>query len=119
MHTDKASSAGKTAPIHEDGCPQWAEEMIAYLYKIEVKLGNIPQTSGWQSNHLKLLAESSLVGHVEEAHADEVFRNVVRRLSDQGQSSGDIAAMINRRVGYDKGPQYCNSQEVEEALASL
>lgn len=107
-----------TAPI-KDGCPEWAEDLIAKLREVEILLGNIPESLSWKSEYLHKVNQRAFAKDeavFDDKKAEFIYQRIVRGLADAKFTSAQIASMINARIGYKGGPSYTNEQEVEEAI---
>jgi hypothetical protein len=103
----------------KDGCPPWAEDLLAKLREVEVILGNIPDSLAWKSEHLSKVSERAFAKDeavFDDKKAEFIYRRIVRGLADENFATDKIASIINARVGYKDGPPYTNEQEVREAL---
>lgn len=101
-----------------DSCPKWAIETIEQLRQVEIYLGNIPKALAWESSHLADVMKRTFnkdEAVFSEEKADLIFRKIVKGLLQDGFTSHEIAEFVNSRIGYQGGPRYCNSQDVEEA----
>ena len=118
--SDKSQEEQMAAmPKVDDKCPDWAITVIDQLRQVEIILGNVPKAIEWQSDLLKdvnkkIFAEQA--GPISDEHSELLFSRVARGLVKEGFSPDEISVFINARIGYKGGPQYCNADEVKDAL---
>lgn len=106
----------KKDTLINDQCPPWAEEMIEQLRQIEIFLGHIPKSLAWESSHLDDVVKRAF--HKSEAVFDEqkselVFQRITKGLLKENYTKEQIAAFINRRIGYTGGPKYCDPNDID------
>jgi hypothetical protein len=105
----------------KDGCPEWAEDLLAKLREVEILLGHIPDSLTWKSEHLTKVNQRAFAKEeavFDDKKAEFIYLRVVRGLGDEKFTVEQIAKFINARIGYKDGPPYTNEQEVKEALSS-
>src|SRR3989338_8232238 len=103
----------------KEGCPKRAEDLILKLREVEVLLVNVPDSLAWRSEHLSKVSERAFAKDeavFDDKKAEFIYRRIVRGLDDEGFEPEQITGMINARIGYQGGPPYTSSQEVQEAL---
>lgn len=104
-----------------DSCPEWADQLLVKLYQVEVFLGNIPSGMEWGSQYLSSCFKRTFERSEEtfrEEHAEAIFKQVVRKLSDEGYALEEIVGFINLRIKCPNCPPYCSKDEAAEALAT-
>ena len=103
----------------KDGCPDWAEDLIAKLREMEILLGNIPDSLAWKSEHLNKVAKRAFAKEeavFDDSKAEFLYKRIVRGLTEESFTPDTIAAMMNARIAYKGGPRYTSADEVLEAL---
>ncbi len=103
----------------KDGCPIWAEDLIAKLREVEILLGHIPESLAWKSQHLSDVAKRAFAKEdavFDEQKVEFLYKRIARGLTQETFTAQQIAAFINARIGFEGAPPYTSASEVEEAL---
>ncbi len=109
--------------VIDDGCPEWAVELIQKIYVLAIESGDVknPESNEWATtSHEKLL---KLAGHMDESAGMDIeqetsalFERVARGLSSEDFTPDEIAFMINSRIPTGSKLKYCSASEVLAAL---
>ncbi len=121
---NNSDSLAESVQIH-DGCPEWAQSLIQHIYVVEVELGNVKKADekDWSiTNHEKLL---KLAGQLDANHSSQddlnlqvnaLFDKIVRGLTNEKFTPGQIASFINSRIPTGTKLKYCSADEVLERI---
>lgn len=122
----ETGESSPTAP--NDGCPDWAAELIAKILVMEVEAGTIKnpneatKAEGWSTAQLADLTKvaermdnQGLQDLSEEVEA--LFGRLSRGLVSEGHTPDVIAAMVNVRIPTGCRLPYCSADEVRDALS--
>jgi|GEM_PF-2202605 len=123
--SDRDQHPPTTAPAKkiDDQCPGWAAEQFVKIQALEIRLGNIRETTAQWSE----VAVDELVKRAEAdeefSHADSelveaLFNRTCRALAEAGFAPELIASFANARIGAGGRLPYCSAEEVAEAIDS-
>lgn len=131
MSLETSKDPTKAANI-SDGCPTWAQDLIAKILLLEIESGTIKnptsseandgKANGWSTSNLDDLTKianrldrQGLQNLSDEIEA--IFNRLARGLINEGFSLDQIALMINSRIPTGCRLPYCSADEIRETLS--